>query len=435
MAQASSKDSPKAEEHPFPPTDIVVAGAIAIDHACDYKPLHGSSSPINPLSRTSNPARITQSVGGVARNIAVAANYLGSHVLFCSARGGDVAGDVVVADLASHGLPLNGMKCTAEMASMHNDIESEELQSSRKELALTGTAQYVAVNDANKNLSLAMADMSVLEKIDDALIKAQWIVPIQKHRKPKWLVLDTNWAPKGLATWLDAAKSMGIRVAVDPVSSPKSHRIFSRETLSLEAPAIFPHHRLHLLAPNEAELIAMYETARSCGIFETAQWWKVIDALGISASGARAAYESIAGRALVDRGVPQMSAQLLPFCPCVVTKLGEHGVLVTELLRAEDERLRSADDAKWIASRSTGTNEVGGILMRLFPTRKIPSDQIKSVNGVGDTFLGTLVAGLAKSDAKVHDFIDVAQTASRLTLQSSKSVSERLVELKDIWSS
>ena len=413
----------------FQPADIVVAGAIAVDHACDYVPPRESPDSIYPEPRTSNPAHITQSVGGVGRNVAIAAHYFNPHVLFCSAIAIDVAGEVVGHDLESHGLSSTGLKHFEDMIAVKTDIDVN-FQATLKEVTTVSTAQYVAVNDSKKDLSVAMADVSILEKIRPYLITAQWIKPIQKY--PKWLVLDTNWAPSGIATWLSGAQSMGAtKVAVDPVSAPKSVRLFSREVVNLESPPVFPHHKIHVLAPNRHELIAMNDAARSNGIFETKAWWSVIDSLGIPAAGARAAYDSLVGKALVDGGVPQMSVQLLPLCPCIVVKLGEEGVLVTELLHTKDDRLRSAEEAKWIVSRSDGTSEIGGIHMRLFPATKIPSEQIKSVNGVGDTFLGTLVAGLAKNGRRVQDLIDVAQAASRLTLQSTDSVSERLVELKD----
>ncbi|KAL9093580.1 MAG: hypothetical protein Q9165_003975 [Trypethelium subeluteriae] len=427
VAESSTPKKP-----PFPSADIVAAGAVAIDYACDYQPSENSRSSIHPQPQTSNPSRITQSGGGVARNIAVAARYVGADVLLCSATGQDLAGDAIEKNLASHGLSQKGLKRIPELLSTQDVItDSEEYRLSRKGLASMRTAQYVAVNDANKDLNVAMADVTILEKIDPALIRRHWVEPIKKDTKPKWIVLDTNWAPQGLATWIAAAQDMGAKVAVDPVSVAKSTRLFSREALDIKAPAFFPNHRLHLLAPNILELEEMFAAAKSSGIFETEHWWKIIDTFGIPASGARTAYESVAGRALVDRGVPQMSVQFLPLCPCTVVKLGAEGVLVTELLHAEDERLRSAEEARWIVSRSTGSNEVGGIHMRLFPTTKVTPNHIKSVNGVGDTFLGTLVAGLVRKDAKVQQLIDLAQKASRLTLQSEESVSERLVELKD----
>ena len=55
-----------------------------------------------------------------------------------------------------------------------------------------------------------------------------------------------------------------------------------------------------------------------------------------------------------------------------------------------------------------------------------------SVNGVGDTFVGTLIAALAKNGttARIEEFIDLAQRAAVLTLKSSESVSSGLGKLQ-----
>jgi hypothetical protein len=55
------------------------------------------------------------------------------------------------------------------------------------------TAQYVAINNAQKDLVLAMADMNILEATTqefDVLWK-----PHLASCKPKWLVVDANWDP------------------------------------------------------------------------------------------------------------------------------------------------------------------------------------------------------------------------------------------------
>ena len=52
--------------------DMVVAGSLAVDLSCDYRPLRGERS--NPSTATSNPAVITQSLGGVGHNVATAAH-------------------------------------------------------------------------------------------------------------------------------------------------------------------------------------------------------------------------------------------------------------------------------------------------------------------------------------------------------------------------
>ena len=55
---------------------------------------------------------------------------------------------------------------------------------------------------------------------------------------------------------------------------------------------------------------------------------------------------------------------------------------------------------------------------------EVPAEDVVSVNGVGDTFLGALVAGMAKKgrDARVEEFVDLAQRAAVLTLKSRESV-------------
>jgi len=67
--------------------------------------------------------------------------------------------------------------------------------------------------------------------------------------------------------------------------------------------------------------------------------------------------------------------------------------------------------------------------MRHFPAPTTP-DRITSVNGVGDTFLGVLIAGLAKGCTLDEPLISIAQEAACLTLGSSESVSPLLGRLK-----
>lgn len=71
--------------------------------------------------------------------------------------------------------------------------------------------------------------------------------------------------------------------------------------------------------------------------------------------------------------------------------------------------------------------------MRLFPAiEQVSSENVVSVNGVGDTFLGALIAGMAKKgqDSRVEDFIGLAQRAAVLTLKSRESVSPGLGTLR-----
>src|SRR5579859_2048176 len=74
--------------------DIIVAGSVAVDSVCDYAP--SAPKEVSPLHFTSNPAVIKQTIGGVGRNVAVAAHLLGASVRLCSLIGNDLTGDRIL---------------------------------------------------------------------------------------------------------------------------------------------------------------------------------------------------------------------------------------------------------------------------------------------------------------------------------------------------
>lgn len=69
--------------------DILVAGSVALDLNCDYA---GGGKTVSPALNTSNPASISQSVGGVGHNIAIAAHKVSeeNNVRLCSMVGDDM---------------------------------------------------------------------------------------------------------------------------------------------------------------------------------------------------------------------------------------------------------------------------------------------------------------------------------------------------------
>lgn len=386
---------------------IVVAGSLAIDLSCNFIPGRGAASLVEPQLQTSNPASIKQSLGGVGQNLATAIHYLGLPVRLCSGVANDVAGSTATQILRQKGLDTAGIRM----------IEGSH------------TAQYVAVNDANKNLVLAMADMSILEGTAcsfDTFWKSN-----MKTCKPKWLVVDSNWNITTLHKWLDAAIASGAKVAYEPVSVAKSRRLFGQPG---NLP-VAPDHKVNLAAPNALELASMHEVAQEAGLFEREDWWHLINAIGLPSSGSRDRLVYMTSNSLVDKGIPQQSIRLLPFVPCILTTLGEQGVLMVQMLRPGDERLTSPDSAPYILSRSTDKNEVvGGVYMRLFPpVERVEQKDIVSVNGVGDTFLGVLIAGLAKEKPKdIAKLIDVAQKGSVMTLKSEEAVSPHISTLQSL---
>lgn len=390
--------------------DVLVAGSLAIDLSCDFVPQGQADASSKPTFHTSNPASIEQSLGGVGQNIATALQYLGTSVRLCTKIGDDVAGSAALEMLNRQGLQTSGI-----------------------EVAPKGhhTAQYVALNDSQKNLVIAMADMSVLEDTtgDFGIL---WKSHFDDCR-PSWVVLDANWEPATLSKWLDAAKDSKAKVAYEPVSVAKSIRIFGEPGRNVSPLPAVPNHAISLATPNALELAVMHEAASVTGALDREDWWRIIDSLGLSSSGSRERLISLTSTTLVDQGIPQQAIRLLPFIPCILTTLGKHGVLMTRLLQPEDDQLTSPVSAPYILSRSTDGNAVvGGVYMRLFkPTEQVPEENIVSVNGVGDTFLGVLIAGLAKEMPKpIEVLLDIAQKGSVMTLKSKEAVSPELAILK-----
>lgn len=386
--------------------EVLVAGSLAIDLSCDYSPLVGeSTTTTTPVPQTSNPAVIGQSLGGVGHNVAIAASRVGSSVLLCSVVGDDLNGRAALSALQAENLATEGVQMLSASSGR--------------------TAQYVAINDTQKDLVVAMADMGIMELPEDRLDFEGFWEPIISRTKPRWVVADANWSPAVLAKWIAVATKHGARVAFEPVSTAKSRRLLA----AIRDSDAVPNNTVSLAAPNQLELSTMYMAARERGLLESDNWFNVIDAMGIPSSGARERLVFMTSADLVDQGIPQQSIQLLPFIPCIITKLGAQGVLLTQILRAGDPRLTSPEASPYILSRGIGSDPVGGVYMRHFPPAAVlEQGDIVSVNGAGDTLLGVIVAGLAKgaTDRQVEDVLPIAQEASLRTLKSAGGVSDDL---------
>lgn len=412
---AKQEASPQLPEK----ADVLVAGSLAMDLSCDYTPFGSELAQVAPVPHTSNPAVIGHSLGGVGHNVAVAANYVGSDVLFCSVVADDLSGRAALASLTKEGLNNAGIQILPASSG-------------------TRTAQYVAINDAKKDLLVAMADMGIVELPEYQLNFDGFWEPLAERTKPRWVVVDANWRPEVIAAWAALARKHGARVAFEPVSTAKSRRLFGHDASGAPAaigPAqTVPNNAISLACPNKLELSTMYMAAREELLFESSGWWSIIDAMNLSPTGSRERLVMATSAKLVDEGLPQQSIQLLPFIPCIITKLGAAGALLTQLLPPNDPRLTDPDSAPYILSRASSAEvPFGGVYMRLFPpAATLTPEEVVSVNGAGDTLLGVMVAGLAKSasPARVEDLLPLAQEASRRTLMSAGGVSKDIAGLK-----
>lgn len=284
------------------------------------------------------------------------------------------------------------------------------------------TAQYVAVNDANKDLVMAMADMDIFTRNS----APEEFATTVEAAKPSWLVVDGNWSGSDIHAWVRAAKAGGSSVAFEPVSTAKAARLFSPPGGSSPL-GVYPGAGVDLSTPNHFELLAMFTAAKENGYLDDPAWFGVIDAFGLH--GARERFVYMTDRETTDSGIPQQSIQLLPYIPTIITKLGSKGALLTSMLGRDDPLLRDAGAQQYILARNmSGHPSVGGVYMRMFPPAEKVSDVV-SVNGVGDTFLGVLVAGLTKG-GRVEKLVDVAQEGAVLTLRSKESVSPNLGSLE-----
>ncbi|KAF4635169.1 hypothetical protein G7Y89_g2929 [Cudoniella acicularis] len=420
MATAAEPSPPASHPADSSSADIVVFGSVAVDLSCDFSPEEtpvttSSPSPVDsPQLHTSNVAAITPSIGGVGHNVAHAVQLVSGElsVRLCSGVGSDLAGKTILDALQEEGLDTTGMMVYGKI------IDGEERHFNPR------TAQYIATNDRKKDLVLAMADMKIFE---DLLFRRRWIA--SRVKASKWLVVDANFKPNIIDKIVRVTQIRNdheTRIAFEPVSTAKSTRVFSTEI----NPQPFPNNLFNLTTPNHHELAAMHTAAKENGLFESDRWWKIIDALGIPSTGARDRFVALTSSKLTDEGVPLQSIQLLPFIPTILTKLGSEGVLMTELLKPNDPRLTDPAEAPYILSRcANGSEEIGGVYMRLFSAVEVVQDVV-SVNGVGDTFLGVLIAGLARGKKLGKELIDVAQKGAVMTLRSKEAVSPELGVLK-----
>jgi pseudouridine-5'-phosphate glycosidase/pseudouridine kinase len=391
--------------------DIVVAGALAVDFSCDYAPFSATADQIDPLPHTSNPATINQSLGGVAHNIAKAAHLLGGSVHLHSAVGEDLSGRAALSQLEEEGMSTAGIKMLAKPAR---------------------TAQYVAVNNVNKDLALAMADMSILETIpQNTITDLATLLLNESSTRPSVFVADANWSSSALHTWLQAARHPSTTTIFEPVSTAKALRIFPPSTTASTTLNVHPTPLVDIITPNTYELTALHDFAYKASYFEHPAWFSVIDPIGIPSSGLRVPLAMATTSDIVDQGIPQQAIKLLPFFPTILTKLGPQGVLMVKLLKADAPELHDDAERQYVLARNaSGNKDVGGLYVRLFPPERVLTpEEIVSVNGIGDTFCGALAVGLVRG-VKVQSVVDFAQRAAGLSLRSRESVSTELGGLR-----
>lgn len=195
-------------------TYVVLGGANVDINGHSDKNLH---------SHDSNPGTISQSPGGVGRNIAENLARLGEHVHLIAPIGLDQRGDWLIEQTR-----LSGVET-------HNVLRHETLP--------TGT--YLAINDSNGTLLAAIADMRIIDSLEEQKLSSKQALLQSAHR----IIIDAN-LPAGIIAWL-AQQPLSARFIADAVSTAKAPRLR----------AILP--KLTLLKANQDEARAILGCAET----------------------------------------------------------------------------------------------------------------------------------------------------------------------------
>lgn len=143
---------------------------------------------------TSNPARSSQSCGGVARNIAENLGRLGTDSSLLTILGADHEGEWV-------------LEHTKLLVDMEPTLISDR----------NPTGTYTAILDVDGEMTVALADMSIYDSIKQEMIDRKW----GHIASSELVILDTNFPADVLYHIITRCKTENIPLCVTPVSTPK----------------------------------------------------------------------------------------------------------------------------------------------------------------------------------------------------------------------
>jgi len=148
---------------------------------------------------TSNPARQTESFGGVARNIAENLARLGAPTSLVTAVGSDASGRALLAYADETGIDTRGAL--------------------RVDGAASGT--YTALLDQDGDMRVALADMEINEALTPEFLSTRE----QQRAGAALIVADLNLPREAIAMLLTGAMRDGVPMVIVAVSEPKIARL------------------------------------------------------------------------------------------------------------------------------------------------------------------------------------------------------------------
>lgn len=241
---------------------------------------------------TSNPVLVSESCGGVARNVAENLGRLGCHPLLLTAVGKDREGAWLLAETGAQGV--------------------ETGQTLRVAGARTGS--YTAVLEPSGELAIALNEMSVTEELTAEALATRW----EPIAAAGLVFADTNLAEATLAYLIARCRDEGLRLVVDPVSAIKVARLPQR----LDG--------VSMVLPDRLEAAALAGLPGTDAGAETREAWGVL-AAGIQARGAQSVVISL-GAAGLFYASPDATFQLPAFAGPVVDVTGAGDALAAGVL-------------------------------------------------------------------------------------------------------
>lgn len=147
---------------------------------------------------TSNPVNVSQTVGGVARNIAENLGRLGMDVSLISASGADKEW-AVIEEASGHFMKLEGVK----------------------QLPGSSTGSYTAVIDTEGEMVIALANMEIYDAITP-----EFLQPYESLlSRAKSIVVDLNCPKESVHYLCETARKYSVPIILIPVSGPKMARL------------------------------------------------------------------------------------------------------------------------------------------------------------------------------------------------------------------
>lgn len=148
---------------------------------------------------SSNPVTISESCGGVARNIAENLASLKQRTMLVSVVGDDKEGKWLIEEATKSGI----------------DVSQISMQQGER----TGT--YTALLDTDGEMVVALADMAIYDRVTVEQISEKW----SHISSSNAIFLDTNFPADVLQYIISKAYQQNIPVYIDPVSSMKAKKL------------------------------------------------------------------------------------------------------------------------------------------------------------------------------------------------------------------